>query len=154
MTTDPVDSGVDPNGDLSEDPSGDSVLTGHVALWWQAVNDFTTLLERVPAEQWSSPTDLPGWDVHAVAAHVAHLESLLAGGRHVDVEVGEAPHVRGTMGQFTEQGVVARRDASPDDLINEIRAAATARHTALLADPPTDPDARRPASSAPSAGRR
>ena len=45
MTTDPVDNGVDPNGDLSEDPSGDSVLTGHVALWWQAVNDFTTLLE-------------------------------------------------------------------------------------------------------------
>ena len=48
------------------------------------------------------------------------------------------------MGQFTEQGVVARRDATPDDLINEIRAAATARHTALLADPPTDPDAPAP----------
>jgi uncharacterized protein (TIGR03083 family) len=48
------------------------------------------------------------------------------------------------MGRFTEQGVVARRDATPDDLINEIRAAATARHTALLADPPTDPDAPAP----------
>jgi uncharacterized protein (TIGR03083 family) len=33
-----------------------------------------------------------------------------------------------------------RRDASPDAIINEIRAAATARHTALLADPPTDPE--------------
>jgi uncharacterized protein (TIGR03083 family) len=132
MTTDPVAS------------SGDSALTGYVALWWQAVNDFTTLLERVPVEQWSTPTDLPGWDVHAVAAHVAHLESLLAGGEHVDVEVGDAPHVRGMMGQFTEQGVLARRDATPDDLINEIRAAATARHTALLAEPPADPDAPAP----------
>jgi uncharacterized protein (TIGR03083 family) len=124
--------------------SSDVELTGYVDLWWQAVNDFTTLLERVPAEQWSTPTDLPGWDVHAVAAHVAHLESLLAGGEHVDVEVGEVPHARGMMGRFTEQGVVARRDASTDDLINEIRAAATARHTALLADPPTDPDAPAP----------
>jgi uncharacterized protein (TIGR03083 family) len=34
--------------------------------------------------------------------------------------------------------VVARRDRSPDAIINEIRSAATARHTALLADPPTD----------------
>ena len=42
------------------------------------------------------------------------------------------------MGLYTEIGVVTRRDASPDAIINEIRAAATARHTALLADPPTD----------------
>ena len=45
------------------------------------------------------------------------------------------------MGQFTEQGVVARRDRSADELINEIRSSATTRHTALLADPPTDPAA-------------
>ena len=42
------------------------------------------------------------------------------------------------MGLYTEVGVVTRRDASPDAIINEIRAAATARHTRLLADPPTD----------------
>ena len=42
------------------------------------------------------------------------------------------------MGLYTEQGVVSRRDKSPDHLINEIREAATKRHTALLADPPTD----------------
>ena len=42
------------------------------------------------------------------------------------------------MGLYTEQGVVARREKSPDHLINEIREAATKRHTALLADPPTD----------------
>ena len=46
------------------------------------------------------------------------------------------------MGLYTEQGVVARRDATPDELINEIREAATARHTALLADPPTDGSAK------------
>ena len=46
------------------------------------------------------------------------------------------------MGLYTEIGVVNRRDASADAIINEIREAATRRHTALLADPPTDGDAK------------
>jgi uncharacterized protein (TIGR03083 family) len=119
-------------------------LASLVTTWWRAIDDFTGLLEKVPAEQWDTPTDLPGWDVHAVAAHTAHLESLLAGGTHEDVEVGDAPHARGMMGRFTEQGVVVRRGLTPDEVINQIRESATARHTALLADPPTDPDAPAP----------
>ena len=119
-------------------------LSGLVDVWWEAVNDFTALLERVPDDAWDTPTDLPGWDVRAVAAHTGHLEALLAGAEHDDVEIGDAPHARGMMGQFTEQGVVARRDRTPDELINEIRSSTTARHTALLADPPTDPAAPAP----------
>ena len=117
-------------------------LAGYVDVWWHAVDDFTHLLEHVPADAWSAPTDLPGWDVHAVAAHVAHLEAVLAGAPEETVEVGEPPHVTGLMGLYTEQGVVARRDRSPDELITEIREATTSRHTGLLADPPTDPDAK------------
>ena len=119
-------------------------LSALVAVWWEAVDSFTRLLEHVGDDQWASPTDLPGWDVRAVAAHTAHLEALLAGRRHEDVEIGDAPHARGTMGQFTEQGVVARRAESPDALITEIRESTTARHTQLLADPPTDPSAPAP----------
>ncbi|MBS2936170.1 maleylpyruvate isomerase family mycothiol-dependent enzyme [Nocardioides sp. J2M5] len=119
-------------------------MSGLVAVWWKAVDSFTRLLEHVGEEQWRAPTDLPGWDVHAVAAHTAHLEALLAGRPHDDVEVGEVAHARGAMGRFTEQGVVARHGQAPDDLIAEIREAATARHTQLLADPPTDPDAPAP----------
>ena len=113
-------------------------LSEYVDLWWQSINDFTALLELVPVEQWSTPTDLPGWDVHAVASHVAHLEGVLAGSPEETVTVGDPPHARGLMGLYTEQGVVARKDRTPDELINEIRAAATARHTALLTEPPTD----------------
>ncbi|PVG84290.1 hypothetical protein DDE18_01265 [Nocardioides gansuensis] len=119
-------------------------LAGYVDVWWQAVDAFTALLEHVPDDAWHHPTDLPGWDVHDIAAHTAHLEALLAGAEHDNVEIGEPAHVRGMLGQFTEQGVVARKDRTPDELINEIRSAATARHTALLADPPTDPDAPAP----------
>jgi uncharacterized protein (TIGR03083 family) len=119
-------------------------LVRYVDIWWRAVDDFTTLLEKLPEEAWSAPTDLAGWDVHAVVAHTAHLESLLAGKEHVEVEVGDAPHVRNPLGAFTEQGVVARRDRTPDDLLIEIRESTTARRTRLLEEPPTDPDAPAP----------
>lgn len=119
-------------------------LAGYVEVWWQAIDDFTTLLEEIPEAEWSTPTDLPGWDVRAVAAHIAHLEGVLAGHPEETVEVGEPDHATGLMGLYTEQGVVSRRDHSADDLINEIRESATTRKTALLADPPTDATARPP----------
>lgn len=131
--------------DSSGRPADDrDELAGHIATWWQAVDDFTTLLEELPEAQWSTPTDLAGWDVHAVAAHVAHLEAVLAGAPEESVDVGEPPHVRGLLGLYCEQGVVARRDRTPDELIAEIRSSATSRHTALLADPPTDASAAPP----------
>jgi uncharacterized protein (TIGR03083 family) len=117
-------------------------LAGYVEVWWQAVNDFLELLEQLPEAEWSTPTDLAGWDVRAVAAHVAHLERILAGGPEETAEVGEPDHVTGLMGLYTEIGVVNRRDASLDAIINEIREVATRRHTALLADPPADGDAK------------
>jgi len=117
-------------------------LSGYVDVWWRAVDDFTRVLEQVPPEQWSTPTDLRGWDVHACAAHIAHLESVLAGGPEETIEFEVPAHVRGILGVYTEQGVVARRDRTPDELVNEIRESSTARRTALLADPPTDGRAR------------
>lgn len=113
-------------------------LAGYVDVWWQAIDDFTSLLEEVTEEQWRTPTDLPGWDVHAIAAHTAHLEAVLAGAPEETVDVGEPAHVTGLMGLYTEQGVVARRERTPDELIQEIRESATRRHTSLLADPPVD----------------
>jgi uncharacterized protein (TIGR03083 family) len=117
-------------------------LAGYVEVWWQAVNDFLGLLETVPEDQWSTPTDLAGWDVRAVASHTAHLEGILAGAPEETAEVGQPAHVTGLMGLYTEIGVVNRREASPEAIIDEIRSAATARHTALLADPPADASAK------------
>jgi uncharacterized protein (TIGR03083 family) len=113
-------------------------LATYVETWWQAIGDFTALLDTLPEEVWARPTDLAGWDVKAVAAHTAHLESLLSGGPDETAGIGEPPHVTGPMGQFTEIGVVSRRDRSPASIIEEIRTTTTARHDDLLADPPTD----------------
>ena len=125
---------------MTESRTEQELLSEYVDVWWQAINDFTGLLEELSEEEWATPTDLAGWDVKAIASHIAHLESILAGNPEETAEVGEPSHVTGLMGLYTEVGVVNRRDASPDAIINEIRAAATARHTRLLADPPADPD--------------
>ena len=122
--------------------SDQQVLSEYVDVWWQAINDFTDLLEELDEAEWATPTDLPGWDVKAVASHIAHLEGILAGAAEETADVGEPDHVTGLMGLYTEVGVLNRRDATPDAIINEIRSAATARHTALLADPPTDGSAK------------
>src|SRR6476619_4066936 len=112
-------------------------LAGYVDVWWEAIDSFTALLEELPPEAWPMATDLPGWDVHACAAHTAHLESVLAGGPEETGEIEVPSHVRGILGVYTEQGVLARRDRTPDELIDEVRESCTTRHTRLLASPPT-----------------
>jgi len=129
---------------MSDATSDQELLAGYVDVWWQAINDFTDLLEDLDGAEWATPTDLAGWDVKAVASHIAHLESILAGNPEETADPGEPDHVTGLLGMYTEIGVVNRRDASPDAIINEIRSAATARHTGLLADPPTDAGAKPP----------
>lgn len=119
---------------------GDSTsLTGLVQIWWRAIEDFLDLAESLEPADWDRPTELPGWDVRAVVSHVAHLEAVTGGGPHEDAEVPEAPHITGPMGQFTEIGVINRRETEPAEIIDQIRRYATARHDALLADPPQDP---------------
>jgi uncharacterized protein (TIGR03083 family) len=113
-------------------------LRGYVDVWWQAVGDFTAFLDRVPTEEWSTPTDLAGWDVHACAAHTAHIEAVLAG---ETVETGlfdAGSHVANLTQAYTKQGVLARRGSTPQELIDGIRTSAALRHELLLADPPQD----------------
>lgn len=119
-------------------PDDRAELLGLVETWWDAVRALLGLLRRLPADQFSQPTDLAGWDVHAVVAHVAHLESVLAGGPESTLDVGEPVHVRGPLGRYCEQGVVARRDRTPGELAEEIRTAATRRVGQLRAHPPRD----------------
>jgi len=116
-------------------------LTGYVEVWWGAVGDLLALLEELEPEDWQRPTDLPGWDVHACAAHTAHLEAILVGAPEETIQFDPPDHATSLMALYTEQGVVARRDRTPAELIEEIRSTTTARHDRLLAEPPTDPTA-------------
>lgn len=115
------------------------LLAGYVDAWSSSVEDFLVLLEELAPEDWSRPTDLAGWDVKAVASHVAHLESLLAGGPHEEADVpADASHITSPMGQFTEIGVITRRDTAPPEIIAELRASVEKRRAELAAEPPAD----------------
>ncbi|WGL52785.1 maleylpyruvate isomerase family mycothiol-dependent enzyme [Nocardioides sp. BP30] len=121
-----------------------TALQQYVDIWWRSVGDFVELVSALPQEDWSRPTDLPGWDVRAVVSHVAHLEGVLGGAPEESVAVPELAHVVGPMGRFTEIGVITRRDVEPASVVEQIRRYTAARHADLLATPPTDPGAPAP----------
>ncbi|AWB89622.1 maleylpyruvate isomerase family mycothiol-dependent enzyme [Salinibacterium hongtaonis] len=118
--------------------SDQRLLAGYIDVGRAAIDDFVQLLESLPPEDWSVPTDLPGWDVKAIASHVAHLESVLAGFSQPDVAVEPSEHMTAMTSSYTEQGVAARRESTPAELIAEIREASAARFAELAANPPTD----------------
>lgn len=113
-------------------------LSELIETWRSAIAEFVALVRDVPEDQWHLPTDLEGWSVKDNAAHTAHLEGVLAGTPEETVEVDEAPHIKGFMNIYTEQGVVARRDRDMAAIADEIEQAAEARYAELLANPPTD----------------
>ena len=112
-------------------------LEPYVQAWRGTVQDVLDMLPTLSDDDWPKPTDLPGWSVRDVAAHLAHLEAVLAG--HDD-----EMEMRGPDGQvssdYTQLGVDARADRSPADLIEELRAAVEVRSQefdAALPDPGT-----------------
>lgn len=130
--------------DIPADTDPAARLASFVDVWWAAVNDFLAFADELEEQAWTSPTDLPGWTARDVLAHLVHLESVAAGVEHPDVEIGDAPHVRGEFNRFCEQGVVALRSSAPSELIARLREITTQRHDDLTAHPPSDPEASAP----------
>ena len=121
--------------------TGSRDLERIVEVWHQAANDVVALLRSLDDADWDRPTDLPGWDVRAVAAHLAHLESDLAGNPQEPVEVPQAPHISGLIGQYTEAGPLARASWPPARIVDELESSVEQRYAALRSDPPADPSA-------------
>lgn len=113
-------------------------LTGYVESWRSAVDDVVALLRSLDEADWSRPTDLPGWDVKAVASHLAHLESELSGVKQKRVELPERDHYTSPTSMYTELGIVARSDKAGKEIVDELEECARSRYEQLLADPPAD----------------
>jgi uncharacterized protein (TIGR03083 family) len=125
--------------------SDPTALARFIATWRSGVDDLVALLRDLEEADWSRPTDLEGWDVKAVAAHVAHLESELAGNPQEPVHVPEREHIKSLMGVYTEMGPIARADWPPEKIIEELTGSVDARAARLDADPPTDRSGNPPA---------
>lgn len=113
-------------------------LATYVAAWKSCAADIEDLLRGLDEQDWSQPTDCPGWTVRDIAAHLAALEAELAGapGPRLDQVAAATGNVSGA---YTQAGVDERRDRSPDELVEEFTEAVRGRAAELDADPPDDP---------------
>jgi uncharacterized protein (TIGR03083 family) len=115
-------------------------LRERVDIWRSACADVIALARGIDELAWDFPTDLPGWSVHDVMAHLAALECELVGDEPLAADVdAEAPHIRNPRAVYTERGVVARRGYSKSQLIDEFDDAVRRRAALLAADPLDDP---------------
>ncbi|KAA1424572.1 maleylpyruvate isomerase family mycothiol-dependent enzyme [Mumia zhuanghuii] len=105
-------------------------LSLYVAGWAESAERTLSLLDGLPTDAWTAPTGCPGWTVRDVVAHLAALESELAGtGR--GGPSGAASNGGEVSAAYTEAGVDQRADMSPTELVEEFRTAYTARRAAL-----------------------
>jgi uncharacterized protein (TIGR03083 family) len=107
-----------------------------VRIWEQTANAFDSLVRSLAEEEWSFPTDLPGWSVADIVAHVVGIESSVAGdpppAHEPDWE--KLPHVKNLVGRVTEIDVDYRRGATPVELLAELEAVIRRRHNQLVTD--------------------
>lgn len=96
---------------------------------WEALIDLAG--DLLPAD-WSHPTDLPGWTVKDVYAHVIGTESMLLGRRPPAVYVpDDLPHVRNEMGRANEAWVLAYRPCSGSEVLADLAEVVTERRAML-----------------------
>lgn len=108
----------------------------YVRGWRDSADSTLALLRDLTGADWSQPSDCPGWSVQDVAAHLAHLEHVLATN-----ESGELDSKTSSISaDYTQSGVEARRAATTHELIDEF-AAAVATRSAALEPLPDDPNA-------------
>jgi len=117
-----------------------NLLATYVAAWKSCAADVEELLLSLDEDDWSRETDCPDWTVRDIAAHIAALESELAGdpGPTVDQSADGA----NLSAAYTQAGIDERRDRTPADLIDEFTDAVRRRAAQVDADPPRDPKAK------------
>ncbi len=126
---------------MSPPPSPHPRLASYVEAWRDTVDRLLALGAELAPADWDRPTDLPGWSVRDVYAHLAALESELAGDPPPAYD-GPAGNLREVGPLWTQAGVEQRSDHSPEELLAELRDAADRRALQLAAEPPLDPTAR------------
>ncbi|RLV57559.1 maleylpyruvate isomerase family mycothiol-dependent enzyme [Aeromicrobium phragmitis] len=116
-------------------------LQTYVDAWRHSVNAVLDL--DLTADDADRVTDLPGWSVRDVVAHLVHLEEVLADGS----ESARPDGPKGLSAEYTQAGVDALNDVPLPDLLARLRAAVD-RRSAQLEVLPDDPQAVAPSTLA------
>jgi uncharacterized protein (TIGR03083 family) len=115
-------------------------LATYVAAWKSCAADVEELLLALDENDWARETDCPGWTVRDIAAHIAALESELAGDPGPEIDQADAGG--NLSAAYTQAGIDERRDRTPHELIDEFTDAVRRRAAQIDADPPRNPKAK------------
>ena len=108
-------------------------LEPYIQAWRDTADDLLDLLPSLADDDWSKPTDLPGWTRARRRRPPGAPRGRAGGPRHADRR-RRAPAARSPSSDYTQAGVDARADRSPEELIEELRRSVEAR-TERLARP-------------------
>jgi uncharacterized protein (TIGR03083 family) len=106
-------------------------MQAYVDALEQATDSFASVIATLRPEQWSLPTECPGWTVRDQVAHVVALERQLLGEPPPPRLESYPAYVRGPAGEHMENGVAAVRGLTEAELLAELRDVC-ARHVAQL----------------------
>lgn len=94
-------------------------------------NALATLLDSLTDEQWSQPSNLPGWTVQDIASHVIGTETFLLGETPPARPAEHGEHIKNPVGEFNERWVSSLRTRSPEEMRSIFRDVITRREAAL-----------------------
>lgn len=103
-----------------------------LAAEWSALDALCSALD---AEEWSRPTDCPGWTVQDQLAHLVGTESMLAGDP-TPPDAGDPTHVHNEIGRANEAWVASMRALPPGEVLARFRAVTARRLEQLRAGGP------------------
>jgi len=89
------------------------------------------LASGLTAEQWDTPTCLPGWSVRDALSHVIGAESGLLGDPAPEADVSHLTHMRNPIAEANEVWVEALRGTSGPDMVARLEDV-TSRRLAVL----------------------
>lgn len=116
------------------------LITGLVGAFEHSTRSLLAVCEQLDDGDWAGATDLPGWSVGDVVAHISAIECELAGDPVAPALTDYGPHVRDAFGRHMEGGVAARRAAGREAVVAELRDALERRlpqmRTLREGDPP------------------
>lgn len=95
---------------------------------WSSIDELCSMLDP---EDWSRPTDCPGWTVKDLISHISGTESRWLG-RPQPAPLAERPaHVQNDLGALNEAAVDIRRPWPPERVLAEFREVTDERLKAL-----------------------
>lgn len=99
---------------------------------WASIDE---LLRSLPDAAWSTPTDLPGWDVRDNVAHLIGIEATLLGDPQPEPtpDLAERAHVRNDLGAMNEAWVEHFRSVEPAEVRERFREVTARRAEQLRA---------------------